>query len=103
MTTTGWLVIAGIVLTIAYCGLIWLWRVFADWGIRREAGRTFVDAYVPECADVAPADRQTDALLSAVREAAALDAAERVVAEEEMVADLESAIEHLDRLWKAAS
>lgn len=103
MTPAGALVVGLAVLAAGSIAIVY----FGRWALNRESERTaaatFEAAYIPTCADVAPADRQTDALLSQVREAAALDAAERVVAEEEMVADLESAIDHVEGGWRHGS
>lgn len=68
MTTTGWLVIAGIALVIAYCAVILLVQTFAEWGVRREAERTaaatFEADYIAENGDVAREQADRDACVA---------------------------------------
>jgi hypothetical protein len=58
---TGYLVAAGILLVLAYCGLVLLIEVFAKWSIQREAERTaaatFEADYIPEAPDVVEQER----------------------------------------------
>lgn len=100
MTPATWLIVGVAVLGVAYMVGVFLLREFADWSYRREAGRTAAD-HLPLPEDVAPAESATDELLSAVRERAAVDAAERVMLEEDMCAELESAIAHVEGGWRS--
>lgn len=89
----------GALVGVAYCWLIYtlgrFCRAAEDCAIAETAARTFEADFIPEAADVAPAELETDALLSQVREAAALDEAERTVYEAEIETYLDEALEHL--------
>lgn len=89
MSTNGTLIVGLVVLGLLWLAVVYLLGEFADWAYGRQAARdaaaSFECDFIPHPADVAPADRRTDAILSSVREAAAVDAAERVIYEAEMV------------------
>lgn len=79
MSATAFLIVGVAVLGVAWLGGVYLLREFADWARQREAERasaaSFERDFIPEAADVAPVEAETDVLLSQVRADAVLETA----------------------------